>query len=61
MVAEGRGLKMLTINEIVANSPASEAGLQEEDQLIAIDGQPASKLASSKSGKCSSRKARKTC
>ena len=44
MVAEGRGLKMLTINEIVANSPASEAGLQEEDQLIAIDGQPVTKF-----------------
>jgi hypothetical protein len=40
MVAEGEGLKTLTINEIIANSPAAEAGLQEEDELIAIDGRP---------------------
>ena len=39
-VAEGEGLKTLTINEIIANSPAAEAGLQEEDELIAIDGRP---------------------
>jgi hypothetical protein len=40
LVAEGEGLKTLTINEIIANSPAAEAGLQEEDELIAIDGRP---------------------
>jgi hypothetical protein len=39
-VAEGEGLKTLTINEVLANSPAAEAGLQEEDELIAIDGRP---------------------
>jgi hypothetical protein len=40
LVAEGESLKTLTINEIIANSPAAEAGLQEEDELIAIDGRP---------------------
>ena len=40
VVAEGEGLKTLTINEVLANSPAAEAGLQEEDELIAIDGRP---------------------
>src|SRR6266404_5655233 len=40
LVAEGADLKTLTINEVLANSPAAEAGLQEEDELIAIDGQP---------------------
>ncbi|MDX6529245.1 MAG: hypothetical protein QOH41_1535 [Blastocatellia bacterium] len=40
LVAEGEGLKTLTINEIIANSPAADAGLQEEDELSAIDGRP---------------------
>lgn len=40
LVAEGEGLKTLTINEVLANSPATEAGLQEEDELVAIDGRP---------------------
>ena len=40
VVAEGEGLKTLTINEVLANSPAAEAGLQEEDELIAVDGRP---------------------
>jgi hypothetical protein len=44
LVAEGEGLKTLTINEVLANSPAAEAGLQEEDELIAIDGRPVTEL-----------------
>jgi hypothetical protein len=40
LVAEGEGLKTLTINEVLANSPAAEAGLQEEDELTAINGRP---------------------
>ena len=40
LVAEGEGLKTLTINEVLANSPAAEAGLQEEDELTDIDGRP---------------------
>lgn len=39
-VAEGEGLKKLTINEVIANSPAAEAGLQDEDELTAINGRP---------------------
>ena len=38
LVAEGEGLKRLTINEVLTNSPAAEAGLQEEDELTAING-----------------------
>ena len=38
LVAEGADLKTLTINEVLANSPAAEAGLQEEDELTAING-----------------------
>jgi PDZ domain/Aspartyl protease len=44
LVAEGADLKTLTINEVLANSPAAEAGLQEEDELIAIDGRPVTEL-----------------
>ena len=40
LVAEGADLKTLTINEVLANSPAAEAGLQEEDELIAINRRP---------------------
>jgi len=40
LVAEGEGLKTLTINEVLANSPAAEAELQEEDELTAINGRP---------------------
>jgi C-terminal processing protease CtpA/Prc len=40
LVAEGADLKTLTINEVLANSPAAEAGLQEEDELTAINGRP---------------------
>jgi predicted metalloprotease with PDZ domain len=44
LVAKGEGLKTLTINEVLANSPAAEAGLREEDQLITINGRPVSEL-----------------
>jgi hypothetical protein len=43
-VAEGEGLKTLTINEVLANSPAAEAGLQEEDELTAVNGRPVTEL-----------------
>ena len=42
LIAEGRDFKTLIINEVMPNSPAAEAGLQEEDELIAINGQPVS-------------------
>ncbi|MDX6501543.1 MAG: hypothetical protein QOG23_4803 [Blastocatellia bacterium] len=44
LVAEGEGLKTLTINEVLANSPAAEAGLQEEDELTAINGRPVTEV-----------------
>ena len=44
LVAEGEGLKTLVINEVLANSPAAEAGLHEEDELTAIDGRPVTEL-----------------
>lgn len=44
LVAEGRDFNTLVINEVVPNSPAAEAGLQEEDELIAIAGRPASEI-----------------
>lgn len=40
LVAEGEGLQRLVINEVLANSPAAEAGLHEEDELTAINGRP---------------------
>jgi hypothetical protein len=40
LVVEGEDLKTLTINEVLANSPASEAGVKEEDELTAINGRP---------------------
>jgi hypothetical protein len=44
LVAEGADLKTLTINEVLANSPAAEAGLQEEDELSAINGRLVTEL-----------------
>ncbi len=44
LMTEGENLKTLTINEVLANSPAGEAGLREEDELRAIDGRPVSEL-----------------
>jgi len=44
LVAEGEDLRALTINEVVPNSPASEAGLKEEDEVTIINGQRVSDL-----------------
>jgi predicted aspartyl protease len=44
LAAEGDGYKTLVINEVLANSPASEAALQEEDELTAINGRPVSDI-----------------
>ncbi len=35
------GTKVFRIRQVVANTPASEAGLQADDLITAIDGQPA--------------------
>ncbi|MDX6405517.1 MAG: hypothetical protein QOH70_2972 [Blastocatellia bacterium] len=42
--AEGEDFKTLVINEVAASSPAAEAGLQEEDELTAINGRPVSEF-----------------
>jgi Aspartyl protease/PDZ domain len=44
LIAEGENLKTFTISEVLANSPAAEAGLKEEDEVRAIDGRPVSEL-----------------
>jgi hypothetical protein len=43
-VAEGEDFGTYIINEIIPNSPAAEAGLQEEDELTEIDGRPVTEL-----------------
>jgi predicted aspartyl protease len=42
LAADGADFKQYVVNEVTANSPASEAGIKEEDVLAAIDGRPAS-------------------
>jgi hypothetical protein len=41
LIAEGTDLRTFTVNAVEANSPAADAGLREEDTLIAIDGHAA--------------------
>ncbi|MBA2341441.1 MAG: PDZ domain-containing protein [Pyrinomonadaceae bacterium] len=41
---EGKNFKTLKAHRIIENSPASEAGLREGDEIAAIGGQPASSL-----------------
>lgn len=40
--SEGEDFRQYVVNEVTANSPASEAGFKEEDVLTAIDSRPAS-------------------
>jgi S1-C subfamily serine protease len=40
--SDGADFKQYVVNEVTANSPASEAGVKEEDVLTAIDARPAS-------------------
>jgi predicted aspartyl protease len=40
--ADGDDFKQYVVNEVIAGSPASEAGFKEEDTLAAIDSRPAS-------------------
>lgn len=40
--AEGENFKTFKVHRIIENSPASEAGLREGDEIITIGGQPAS-------------------
>jgi hypothetical protein len=40
--SEGEDFRQYVVNEVIANSPASEAGFKEEDVLTAIDSRPTS-------------------
>ena len=40
IVAIGDNLDQYYINEVIENSPAQEAGFQEGDEIIALDGRP---------------------
>jgi predicted aspartyl protease len=44
LAADGEEFKTLVVNEVAANSPATEAGLKEEDELVEIDGRPVSEF-----------------
>jgi membrane-associated protease RseP (regulator of RpoE activity) len=41
----GPDFRMLSVADVLENSPASQAGLQEGDVLMTIDGQPAARMA----------------
>jgi len=44
IIAEGNDYRTFRVREVVENSAASEAGLQKDDIVVAIDGRPASAI-----------------
>jgi Aspartyl protease/PDZ domain len=44
LATEGEDYSIVVVNEVEKNSPGSEAGIQEEDIIEAIDGRPAKEL-----------------
>ena len=44
LAGDGDDFKQYVVNEVLAHSPAAEAGVREEDVLTAIDGRPASEF-----------------
>jgi membrane-associated protease RseP (regulator of RpoE activity) len=48
LVAEGKDYRTFRIAEVLENSPGTEAGLQKDDIITAIDGKPAADLSLTK-------------
>ena len=48
LVAEGSDYRTFRVRAVLENSPASEVGLQKDDVIVAVNGQPAAELTLSK-------------
>ena len=44
LIADGSDYKTFRIDELLEDSPATEAGLQKDDVIVAVDGRPATEL-----------------
>lgn len=44
LIAEGPDYKTFRVDELLEDSPATEAGLQKDDVVVAVDGHPAAEL-----------------
>ena len=56
---ETSGSKVFRVRQVVANTPGSEAGLQPDDLITAVDGQPAASLTEGRIEHCSCKKVAK--